>query len=94
MSAARKSLPSNWCESPRVIRHTRKYPDSAATYLSRGSPQIGNDSALHRVLYGAIHGIVSDAKSVAEHYHWEDGHCWSFDHQSVTQGTLVRLSNV
>jgi hypothetical protein len=37
---------------------------------------------------------VSDARSVAERYHWEDGACWSFDHQSVTQGTLVRLSNV
>jgi hypothetical protein len=43
--------------------------------------------------YGAIHGIVSDTKSVAERYHWEDGQCWSFDDQSVTQGTLVRLSN-
>ena len=27
-------------------------------------------------------------------YHWEDGLCWNFGHQSVTQGTLVRLSNV
>jgi hypothetical protein len=49
MSAARKSLPANWLGSPRTIRHTHKYPDSAATYLSRGLPQIGNDSALHRV---------------------------------------------
>ena len=32
--------------------------------------------------------------SVAERYHWEDGPCWNFDHQSVTQRTLVRLSNV
>jgi hypothetical protein len=43
---------------------------------------------------GAIHGIVSDAKSVAERYHWEDGPCWNFDHESVTQRTLVWLSNV
>jgi hypothetical protein len=42
--------------------------------------------------YGAIHGIVSDAKSVAERYHWEDGQCWSFDQQSVTQATLLRLA--
>jgi hypothetical protein len=44
--------------------------------------------------YGAIHAIVSDAKSVAERYHWEHGPCRSFDHQSVTQGTLVRLPDV
>jgi hypothetical protein len=44
--------------------------------------------------YVATHGIVSDAKSVAERYRWEDGRCWNFDHQPVTQGTLVRLSSV
>jgi hypothetical protein len=40
------------------------------------------------------HAIVSDAKSVAERYHREHGPCWSFDHQSVTQGTLVQLPDV
>jgi hypothetical protein len=44
--------------------------------------------------YGAIHRIERDAKSVAERYHWEDGACWNFDHQSVTDGTLMRLSSV
>jgi hypothetical protein len=43
---------------------------------------------------GAIHGIVSDAASVAERYHWEDGLRWNIDHQSVAQWALVRLSNV
>jgi hypothetical protein len=32
--------------------------------------------------------------SVAERYRWEAGLRWNFDDQSVTQGTLVRLSNV
>jgi hypothetical protein len=39
-------------------------------------------------------GSESNAKSVAERYHWEGVPCWNFDHQSVTQGPLVRLSNV
>ena len=43
--------------------------------------------------YGAIHGIVSDARSVAERYHREDGPCLNFD-QSLTRVALLQLANV
>ena len=77
-----------------VLRFICRLPDYA-DWGSRGDATSGHSRGPFTALrYGAIHGIVSDAKSVAERYHWEDGQCWSFDHQSVTQGTLVRLSNV
>ena len=44
--------------------------------------------------YDAIQGIVRDARNAAEGYHWEDGPCWNSGHQSVTQRTLVPLSDV
>jgi len=64
------------------------YADWGAQVNATSSELRGSFTALR---YGAIHGIVSDAKSAAERYHWKDGPCWNFDHQSVTQGTLVRL---
>jgi len=66
-----------------------------ADWGSQGDATSGESRGSFTALrYGAIHGIVSDVESVAERYHWEDGACWNFDHQSVTQGTLVRLSNM
>jgi hypothetical protein len=50
--------------------------------------------SLTALRYGAIDGIVRDVESVLERYHREYGPCWNFDHRSVTQGTLVRFSNV
>jgi hypothetical protein len=44
--------------------------------------------------YGANHGMMSDAMSVAERYHSEDGPCRNLDHQSLTWGALGQVSNV
>ena len=79
-------------------------PDACVAWAGEENSIDGLEEALRRWFIPALddgnkersaqRGIVSDAKSVAERYHWEDGPCWNFDHQSVTQGTLVRLSNV
>jgi hypothetical protein len=52
------------------------------------------DSLLTALGCGATQGIVSNASSRVDRYHREDGPCLVFDHQSLTRGARLQLSNI
>jgi hypothetical protein len=54
----------------------------------------GSRGSFKALGYRANHGMMSDAMSVAERYHSENGPCRIFDRQSLACGALGQVSNV